>query len=99
MIKEVPCSQKGQRIYDKCKKTIANYPESSGNEAEFSSSSEFNINGKEGLNSFKIDQTHHVSSLNKSLCSLEESLFSNKMLSQVKYPTEKITKIKGAVKR
>jgi hypothetical protein len=67
MIKKVPSIQKGQRICDKCRKTIANLPESFGNEAVASSSLEYDINKKEDLTSFKIEQTNLVSSLNKTL--------------------------------
>jgi predicted adenine nucleotide alpha hydrolase (AANH) superfamily ATPase len=51
------------------------------------------------LDSFKIEQTHFVSSLNKTLESLEESPLSTKELSQVKYLKEKFKKVKGAMKR
>jgi hypothetical protein len=37
MIKEVPSIQKGQRICDKCRKNIANLPESFGNDTVVSS--------------------------------------------------------------
>jgi hypothetical protein len=51
----------------------------------------------EKLDSFKIEQTHFVSSLSKTktLESLEESPLSTKTLSQVKYPKEKFKKVKG----
>jgi hypothetical protein len=46
--------QKRQMIYDKCRKTTAYLPEGFGNEALVSSSSEYDINVKECLNSFKL---------------------------------------------
>jgi hypothetical protein len=46
--------EEGQGICDKCRKTIANLPTSFGNESGVSSSSEYDINEKEGLKSFKI---------------------------------------------
>jgi hypothetical protein len=92
MIKEVRSIQKGQRICDKGMKTIANLPEGFGNEAIVSSISEYDINIKEDLDSFKIEQTHFISSLNKTLESLEESPLSTKKLSEVKYPKEKLKK-------
>jgi hypothetical protein len=54
MIKYISSIQKGQRICDKCRKTIANLPASFGNEAVVSSSSEYDINIKENLEIFKI---------------------------------------------
>jgi hypothetical protein len=60
MIKKVPCIQKGQRICDKCRKTIADLPESFGNEAVVPSSSEYHIRKKKDLGSFKTEQTHFV---------------------------------------
>jgi predicted adenine nucleotide alpha hydrolase (AANH) superfamily ATPase len=56
-------------------------------------------NKTEDLDSFKIEQTHFASSLNKTLESLEESPLSTKKLSQVKYLKEKFKKVKGAMKR
>jgi hypothetical protein len=67
IIKTVPGIWKGQRI------VIANLSESFGNEAVVSSSSEHDINKKEDLNSFKLEHTHFISSLNKTPESLEES--------------------------
>jgi hypothetical protein len=46
-----------------------------GNEADVSSSSEYDINKKEDVDSFKIEQTHYVSSLNKYLQSSEVMTF------------------------
>jgi hypothetical protein len=56
-------------------------------------------NKKEDLVSFKIEQTQFVSSLNKTLEPLEESLLSTKKSSQVMYPNGKFKKVKGAMKR
>jgi hypothetical protein len=53
------------------------------------------MNKKEDLDSFKIEQTHFVSSLNKTLESLEELSLS---LSQVKDLIEKSKKVKVAMK-
>lgn len=91
---KVPWIQKGQRIYDKCRKTIANLPKSFGNEAAVTSSSEYDINKKKNFNSFKSMQTHFVSSLNET----PESPLSTKKLSQVTYLKEKLKKVKEAVK-
>jgi hypothetical protein len=61
MMKKVLSILKGQRICDKCRKTIASsLPQSFGNEAVVSSSSEYDINKKEDLDSFKTKQTHFV---------------------------------------
>jgi hypothetical protein len=65
--KKVPSIQKGQRIHDKCGKAVANLPKSFGNNAVAFSCSEYDINKKEDFNSFKTEQTHIVSSLEKSL--------------------------------
>jgi hypothetical protein len=46
IIKKVPDIQKGQRMCDKCRKTITNLPRSFGNGAVVSSSSEYDINKK-----------------------------------------------------
>jgi hypothetical protein len=51
------------------------------------------------LNSFKIEQTHFISSLNKTLESLEELPLSTKTLSQVKYLKEEFKKVKRIMKR
>jgi hypothetical protein len=80
-------------------KAVADLPRSFGNEAVVSSSSEYDINKKEGLDSFKIEQTHFVSSLDKTLESLEESPLLTKMLSQVKYPQERLKKVKACKKK
>jgi hypothetical protein len=97
MIKRVPSIHKGKRICDKCRKTIANLPRSFENEAVVSSSSEYDMNRKEDLDSFKSEQTYFVSSLNKTLESLEQSPLSTKELSEVKCPKEKFKKDKGTV--
>jgi hypothetical protein len=52
---------------DKCRKTDANLPGSFENEAAVSSSSEYYMNKREASDSFQIEQTHFVSSLNKTL--------------------------------
>jgi hypothetical protein len=57
------------------------------------------MNKKEDLDSYKIEDTHFVSSLNKAVELLEESPLSTKKLTQVKYPKEEFRKVKGAVKR
>jgi hypothetical protein len=43
MKKKVPSTQKGQRICDKCRKTVTNLPVSFGNEEVVSSSTEYDI--------------------------------------------------------
>jgi hypothetical protein len=65
-------------ICDKSRKTTAYLSESSGNDAVVSSSSEYDINENECLNSFKIAQICVVSSINKTLGLLEESRLSTK---------------------
>jgi hypothetical protein len=60
--------QKRQRMCDKCRKTIAEFPEHFGNQVVVSSNSECDINKKEDLDSFKIKQVHFVSSFNKTVC-------------------------------
>jgi hypothetical protein len=82
VIKKAPSIQKGQRICDKCRKTIAHLPKHFGNKEFVSSSSKCDINKEEDLDGFKIEQTHFVSSLNKTLESLEESPLSTKELSK-----------------
>jgi hypothetical protein len=77
-IKDIHSIQKGQMICDKSRKTAAYLPESSGNEAVVSSSSEFDINEKECLNISEIAHTGVVPSFNKTLGLLQESPLSTK---------------------
>jgi hypothetical protein len=55
MKKIVPSIQKGQRIWDKCKKIIINLLQILGNETVVSSRSEYYTKKMEDLESFKID--------------------------------------------
>jgi hypothetical protein len=63
---------------DKCTKIITNLIESFGIEATISPSSDYDINKKEDLDSFKIEQNNFLSSLNKTLEQLKEPPFSTK---------------------
>jgi hypothetical protein len=48
-------------------KAIGNLPESFGSKAVVSTSPEYDINKNEDFSGFKIEQTHVVSALNKTL--------------------------------
>jgi hypothetical protein len=74
-------------------------PKGFENVAAVSSSSKDDINKEKDLNSFKIEVTQIVSALKRTVGSSEESQFSSKKLSQVKYPRGKFKKIKGAMRR
>jgi hypothetical protein len=68
------------------------------NEADTSSSLEYDINKTIDLNNFKIEQIHIFSSSNKNLRSLEELPLSIKKLTYRKNQNGKCKNIKGAMK-